>query len=138
MSKPQPSAFRKGEGTARRLGAVEIHQGARVLDDHDYEDDDEDELNGSWRAPTLISARIWTMNQVNKRTPHPCPLPFGREEGTAGRPGQEVYRRGKLTRGHGAGTRARNSRGRLSNPLTIVLARRKIRRPTGGGPKQAV
>jgi hypothetical protein len=68
-------------------------------------------------------------------------------------------RREKHTRGHGAGlrragvgqgfgeeeasatqagTRARNSRGRLSNPLTIVLARRKIRRPTGGGPKQAV
>jgi len=46
--------------------------------------------------------------------------------------------REKHTRGHGAGTRARNSRGRLSNPLTIVLARRKIRRPTGGGPKQAV
>jgi fructose-bisphosphate aldolase class I len=43
-----------------------------------------------------------------------------------------------IIRGHGAGTKARNSRGRLSNPLTIVLARRKIRRPTGGGPKQAV
>ena len=39
---------------------------------------------------------------------------------------------------HGVGTKARNSRARLSNPLTIVLTRRKIRRPTGGGPKQAV
>jgi hypothetical protein len=46
--------------------------------------------------------------------------------------------REKHTRGHGAGTRAWNSRGRLSNPLTMVLARKKIRRPTGGGPKQAV
>ena len=48
------------------------------------------------------------------------------------------WEREKATRVHGVGTKARNSRARLSNPLTIVLAFRKIRRRTGGGPKQAV
>ena len=43
----------------------------------------------------------------------------------------------RSSRGHEAGTKARNSRGGLSNPLTIVLARRKIRRPTAGSPNRA-
>jgi hypothetical protein len=67
---------------------------------------------------------------------------FGEEEALAAlraarnESAQAIARRsGSATQ---AGTKARNSRGTLSNPLTIVLARRKIRRPTGGGPKQAV